>query len=155
MSKVDDALARLALASAAELKTEWQVLFSEEPPPLPTSLLRRTLAYRLQEQAYGGLPAGARKTLETLARDPEAKPVQPTIRLKPGTRLMREWNGHMHAVLVTEDGLLLDGQRYASLSQVARAITGAHWSGPRFFGLKRPVNPPSRSGTRKSEAARG
>jgi len=64
---------------------------------------------------------------------------------KPGTRLLREWNGKLHAVLVDDDGFLFDDRRFASLSHIAREITGAHWSGPRFFGLKsrRPL-PPSR-----------
>ncbi|MEO5937534.1 MAG: DUF2924 domain-containing protein, partial [Sphingomonas sp.] len=75
---------------------------------------------------------------------PSAKAIEPQIRLKPGTRLLREWNGKLHTVQVTDTGLLFEDLRYASLSHIAREITGAHWSGPRFFGLKKPVHPPQR-----------
>jgi hypothetical protein len=92
------------------------------------------------ERLHGTLPAAARKALEAAARGETASDA--AIRLKPGTRLLREWNGRMHAVLVTEVGFQFDGRQYRSLSHVARRITGAHWSGPRFFGLKRPARPP-------------
>lgn len=83
--------------------------------------------------------------LDVLANNPAAKPTQPQVRLKTGTRLLREWNGKLHTVQVTDNGLLFEERRYASLSHIARDITGAHWSGPRFFGLKKPVPPPCRA----------
>ncbi len=146
MARIDDQLTRLAVMSPADLRHAWQAVFDEPAPDVPPSLLRRALAHRLQEQAQGGLPAAVQRMLDLLSRDPAASPLEPEIRLKPGTRLLREWNGKLHAVQVTQDGLLFEERRYASLSRIAREITGAHWSGPRFFGLKKPV-PPTRRGT--------
>jgi hypothetical protein len=96
----------------------------------------------MQKKVHGALPASGAQMLDALARDPSAKITDPAIRLKTGTRLLREWNGKVHVVLVTEDGFLLEGRRHASLSEVARSVTGARWSGPRFFGLKRRPPPP-------------
>ena len=144
MPKIEDQLSRLATLSPVELRNEWQAALNEGQPDLPPSMLRRALAHRLQEQAYGALPAAVQRMLTMLSADPAAKPLEPEIRLKPGTRLLREWNGKLHAVQVTVDGLMFEERRYASLSHIAREITGAHWSGPRFFGLKKPVHPPRR-----------
>lgn len=113
-------------------------------PDLPPSLLRRVLAYRVQEQMHGGLPVAVQRMLDQMSRDPLAGPVEPEIKLKPGTRLLREWNGKLHSVQVVEDGLMFEERRYRSLSHIAREITGAQWSGPRFFGVKKPVHPPRR-----------
>lgn len=128
--------------TSAELAAAWSETFGEAAPSLPLSLLRRALAHTVQEQAFGGLSVPVRKALEAIAARGIAAMPDPPIRLKPGTRLLREWNGRMHSVLVTEDGFQFDGRQYRSLSQIARRITGAHWSGPRFFGLKRPASPP-------------
>lgn len=144
MAKIEDQLSRLAPLSPADLRSEWQAEMNEGAPDLPPSMLRRALAYRLQEQAFSGLPTAVQRMLALLSADPAAKPLEPEIRLKPGTRLLREWNGKLHAVQVTGDGLMFEERRYASLSHIAREITGAHWSGPRFFGLKKPVHPPRR-----------
>ena len=145
MARIADQLSRLATLSPADLRAEWQTVLNEGAPDLPASLLRRALAHRLQEQAFSGLPAAVQRMLALLSADPAAKPLEPEIRLKPGTRLLREWNGKLHAVQVTADGLMFEERRYASLSHIAREITGAHWSGPRFFGLKKPVHPPRRA----------
>lgn len=147
MARLDDELNRLATLSPAELRGEWQVSVGEAAPDLPPSLLRRVLAHRAQEQALGGLPVSVQRMLDLLSRDPAAQPVEPTIRLKPGSQLLREWNGKLHVVQVAEDGLLFEDRRYASLTQIAREITGVHWSGPRFFGLKKPAHPPRRGST--------
>ena len=144
MTKMDEKLAALSDMSTAQLHTEWQQAFNEPAPSLATSLLRRALAYHMQELAFGGLRLSIRRSLEAATSDPDALP-DPPIQLTPGTRLTREWNGRLHTVLITDDGLEMDGHRYGSLSQVARAITGAHWSGPRFFGLKRRPAPPSQA----------
>ena len=102
-------------------------------------LLIRFLAYRIQEQACGGLSPATRKRLRELARrfgaDPSAAIVAaPPI--KPGTRLLRDWRGQSHRATVLEKGYEYAGKRYESLSQIARLITGTRWSGPLFFGLK-------------------
>ena len=144
MARLNDQLSRLATMSPADLRAEWQTVLNEGAPDLSPSLLRRALAYRLQAQAHGGLPTAVQRMLAMLSADPAAGPLEPEIRLKPGTRLLREWNGKLHAVQVTADGLMFEERRYSSLSHIAREITGAHWSGPRFFGLKKPVHPPRR-----------
>ncbi|ATE65517.1 DUF2924 domain-containing protein [Rhizorhabdus dicambivorans] len=148
-NKLDQRLAALATMSPAQLREEWLSTFDEEAPDVPPSLLCRVLAYRLQEESLGGLSVQAQRMLVIVADGVTPLP-EPEIRLKPGSRLLREWNGKLHTVMVDEDGFDFNGQRFASLSHVAREITGAHWSGPRFFGLKRRQPPPSRGA-----AARG
>ncbi|WP_299420836.1 DUF2924 domain-containing protein [Sphingomonas bacterium] len=142
MAQIDHQISAIAMMPPAELRDAWRAEFGETAPALSLSLLRRALASAAQERALGSLPAAARKVLEAMARADAPLPV-PAIKLKPGTRLVREWNGTVHNVLVVADGIMFGEQRYGSLSEVARAITGAHWSGPRFFGLKRPINPPT------------
>ena len=142
MGRLDTELAALATMSSAQLREGWLSTFNEEAPDLPPSLLRRVIAYRLQEEHLGGLPVQAQRMLDIVAGGVTPLP-DPEIRLKPGSRLLREWNGKLHTVMVDEDGFNFNGCRFASLSQVAREITGARWSGPRFFGLKRRPPPPS------------
>ena len=144
MARIEDQLRRLAALPPVDLRREWQAVLNEGAPALPPSMLRRALAHRLQEQEYGGLPSAVQRMLTMLSADPRAGPPEPEIRLKPGTRLLREWNGKLHAVQVTGDGLMFEERRYASLSHIAREITGEHWSGSRFFGLKKPAHPPRR-----------
>ena len=100
--------------------------------------MMRAIAYRIQEIAFGGLSKATLRRLATLAAEFEsdgriATPVKP--RIKPGARLVREWHGRTHAVVVTEDGFEFEGKLHRSLTSIARKITGAGWSGPRFFGL--------------------
>ena len=104
--------------------------------------MRSALAYEAQIKAYGSQSSAVRKALKaalkTDQRSSEAggrlKPaLQPSLR--PGTHLVREWNGRTYQIEVLDDGFLMDGKRYRSLSAIAQKITGAHWSGPRFFGL--------------------
>src|ERR1700730_11745116 len=98
----------------------------------------RGITYKLQERPLGGLSKSIIRKLERLNRDSEAdaqKPARPTS-LKAGTRLVREWRGVTYTVLVHAEGFEWNGRRYRSLTIVARAITRAHWSGPRFFGLR-------------------
>jgi Protein of unknown function (DUF2924) len=104
------------------------------PPPKGISrrLLVQMLTYEAQVQQHGGLPPAVRRRL---ARWATGRAQAPSPRLHPGARLVREWNGVSHVVDVTEAGVVWRGQRYRSLSAVARAITGTRWSGPRFFGL--------------------
>ena len=116
---------------------------------LSRDLLLRSIIYKLQERAYGGLPKTVARNLEqgSVASSEQAEPrIALQISLKPGTRLVREWRGETHVVLIQVDGVEWRGRRYASLSIVAKEITGTHWSGPRFFGLGRrrsaPVSAP-------------
>jgi hypothetical protein len=100
----------------------------------------REIAYKMQERACGGLAPAIKRRLRTLAADIEANgagALPSALLLKPGTRLLREWGGKTHTVIVLDDGFEFEGERYQSLTQIARGITGAHWSGPRFFGLRR------------------
>ena len=139
-----ETLARLSELTIFELRGEWRRLHRMPPPMrLSRDLMIRAIIYKLQERAYGGLSRAAARKLEQAraARRSRgtAKPAQP-ISLKPGTRLVREWRGVTHTVLVQADGIEWRGRRYPSLSVVAREITGAHWSGPRFFGLRKPAS---------------
>src|ERR1700680_3821179 len=112
------------------------------PPSMRLSrdLLIRGISYKLQERAYGGLSMATARKLEQAGADSlgrgAVKPAAP-VSVRPGTRLLREWRGVTHMVLIHADGIEWRGQRYRSLSVVARKITGARWSGPRFFGLRR------------------
>jgi hypothetical protein len=123
-----------------QLVALWKELFGLRPPhEARRGLLLRFLAYKIQEQAYGGLSPGTRKRLRALARKFEASPnarLSVAPRIKPGTRLIRDWRGQSHRVTVLENGYEYTGKRYSSLSQIARLITGTRWSGPLFFGLK-------------------
>jgi hypothetical protein len=113
------------------------------------------VAYRLQEQIVGGLRPELRKRLRSIAEQARrgGEPMLTAApRLKPGTKLLREWQGHVHEVLVGEDGFVWQRQHHRSLSQIARAITGTRWSGPVFFGL-RPRTAASRKAGGQADAA--
>src|SRR5450756_761775 len=125
-------------ASLEELRREWHRLHHSEPPRISRDLLIRAIGYRLQEIEHGGLGKSTRRKLKTLAkalRTTGRIGPTPGLSLKPGARLVREWHGRTHTVTVTEDGFEYAGSSYASLTKIAKKITGAHWSGPRFFGL--------------------
>lgn len=126
--------------SAQQLRDEWRRLYRGQPPRLSRDLLIRSLAYRMQEIAHGGLSKANQRKLGQLTREMAVKgtvSVATDIHLRPGVRLMREWRGRTHTVIVLEDGFEFAGKNYPSLTRIARLITGAHWSGPRFFGLNR------------------
>ena len=136
---VPDLPALPALERSA-LRQWWRTLFnSSMPAKASRQLLIYCLAYRIQQNAYGGLSATARQRLRTLAQPlaPEhglAKPA--AVRLAPGTRLIRQWREQRHEVTVLEQGFAYRGHHYRSLSAIARVISGSHCSGPRFFGLR-------------------
>ena len=141
---IAEALARLSALTIFELRGEWRRLHRMPPPMrLSRDLLTRGISYKLQERSYGGLSKAAARKLEQAAAGPPsrgaAKPT-PSVSLRPGTRLVREWHGVTHTALIHADGIEWRGQRYRSLSVVARKITGARWSGPRFFGLRRQLD---------------
>ena len=132
-------LARLEELTNFELRSEWRRLHHMQPPKsLSRDLLLRGITYQLQERALGGLSKSILRKLTGTgpeASSAECRKTAPRTVIKPGTRLIREWNGDTHIVLVHADGVEWRGTRYRSLSVVAREITGAHWSGPGFFGL--------------------
>ncbi len=123
-----------------QLRAQWKLLYEiDAPPHLSRDWLRRSVAYRIQENALGGLKPATRRLLERVAEDARArKPtkVVPMRKVGPNTILIREWGGTRHEVTVVENGVMFRGKSYRSLSQVARMITGSQWSGPLFFGLK-------------------
>jgi hypothetical protein len=134
-------LERLASLSLGELKARWLEL---KGVPLPRfmrrELMRRAVAHAIQENTLGGLDAATQKRLEAHVRQilpsGEAPPRLPR-KVKTGTRLVREWQGKVHEVTVAPDGFIWNGERYRSLSQIARLITGTRWNGWVFFGLKK------------------
>ena len=135
----------LATLDLAGLRLQWRNVFGGcAPVHLPKPLLARILAYRLQADAFGDLPDAIRRTLEGFGARGSARggqaggegwPRSTLRRIKPGSILVREWDGRLHRVMALEEGFAWDGKTYRSLSKVARAITGGHWNGPRFFGL--------------------
>lgn len=134
---VEEEVAALATLSPAQVRERWTRVTGSVVPKVSPSLLRLALAYELQAKAYGGL---SRKTQQRLAQLAAAK--TQTRDIRPGMRLVREWNGALHVVQVDESGTISwNGRTWGSLSEVARAITGTRWSGPAFFGLKRKVSP--------------
>jgi hypothetical protein len=136
-------LAALQTATAAELKDQWRALFGKEPPPFNRPYLVSRLAYRVQELAYGGLKPETRARLEALGEQLDGgnvvlRRVRADSRPLPGTRLIREYDGVQHVVTVRADDFEYEGRPYRSLSAIARHITGTHWNGWVFFGLRQP-----------------
>ncbi len=122
-----------------ELRVAWRRLYRAHPPKrVARDLLVLGVAWKIQEQVYGGLGAATKRRLTGLAKTMEQDgdlARSRVARLKPGAKLIREWRGKTHAVIVLEDGFEWRGRNWRSLSSIARELTGAHWSGPRFFGL--------------------
>ena len=170
MTVLTDQTAALMQMAPAQLRAEWRRVYQAPPSPrLTTDLLRRGVAYKLQERVHGGLPSHVARELDRLAKrrladalakaaataaimaasdGAEAAAKEPTRiavaprrieepRLRPGTRLVRSWQGRTYSVLVTEHSFVMDDREYPSLSRIAQAVTGTHWSGPRFFGITR------------------
>jgi Protein of unknown function (DUF2924) len=139
---IEAEIAHLRSLAIDALRRRWRVMFGRTPPAaLSKDLLGRMIAGRLQEQAFGGLDRESLKFLDGLARHGGSS----RRRLKPGTVLVREYEGQRHTVTVARDGFDWQGTIYPSLSAIARAITGTAWSGPRFFGLAPRIGTPARS----------
>ncbi len=127
-------LREIAGLSRAECRQAWTKAFrSAAPEYLSIPFMQRVLAHDLQCRKLGGYPAATRRALKTVLAGGDHSEAAPVVSV--GSTLVREWNGRVYRVVVTPEGYVLDGKAYASLSAVARHITGAHWSGPRFFGL--------------------
>lgn len=144
-------LRELERLDAAALRAEWRRLYRVEPPKrVRRDLLLLAVAWKIQAQVHGGLRAATRRRLADLAkaleRDGDVTRNR-VARLRPGARLVREWRGETHTVIVHDDGFEWRGRRWRSLSLIARLITGVQWSGPRFFGLAGPVPIRARGGT--------
>jgi hypothetical protein len=138
VAEVDRQIAELVDRSTQELRLAWRQLHRTGPPQgLSRDLLIRALANQLQEGIHGRASRALRRRLQTLAGefDRDGASFDPGLVLKTGTTLVRQWRGQAHTILVREDGFEYEGQRYRSLTMIAEQITGAHWSGPRFFGL--------------------
>jgi Protein of unknown function (DUF2924) len=135
-----EALPRLLALDVRQLREMWCELYKTAAAPrLSRELLMRAVAYRIQELASGGLRPELQRQLLQIARElPQTgrAMLPPRVRLKPGTRLLREWKGRNHEVLVLDDGFSWQATHYRSLSAIARKITGTAWSGPLFFGLR-------------------
>ena len=145
-------IAELPKLNRAQLSAKWRSALKKDPPAhLRKQILMPLLAYKLQEQAYGGLRPEVKRRLRELAASFESEPGQAGAkhdslrRIKPGTRLIRQWQDKIHHVTVVEDGFEYDGQKYSSLSEIARLITGTRWSGPLFFGVRQKLKHRSRS----------
>ena len=141
-SDIEAEIAGLLHRSTQELRFAWRKCHHVAAPQgLSRDLLIRALAHQLQEQSCGGTGRVLRRRLQALTgeREKRGASFDPAIVLKTGTTLVRQWRGHTHAVLVRDDRFEYEGERYRSLSVIATRITGAHWSGPRFFGLTKPA----------------
>jgi Protein of unknown function (DUF2924) len=139
-ANIEAQLIALEALTTADLQIEWKRPYRATPPTrLSRDLLIRGVAYSLQERACGGLTLSTKRRLQSLSAtsDRRGRPAAiPTV-LKPGAQLVREWHGRVHTVSVLDDGYEYQGERYPSLTRIAHQITGAHWSGPVFFGIKR------------------
>jgi Protein of unknown function (DUF2924) len=123
-------VAALSGMGLSDLRLEWEGRYGAPPKHRAPDLLRRVLAWRIQADAFGGLDTATVRLLGN-----KRSPLM--VAEQPGTRLARDYAGCRHEVVVAEDGIVYDGNLYGSLSEVARIITGQHWNGPRFFGLRR------------------
>lgn len=130
---------RLEELSIAELREEWARCHIAPAPNLSADLLKLGIAYRLQEKRHGGISRDTKRILLQTSRSAnvgsERPASQPQRKLTSGTRLVRDWHGNGHTVIVLEQGFEYDGQTWRSLTAIAKAITGTHRNGPRFFGL--------------------
>ena len=132
---MDEVMARLRSVTIFELRQEWRHLHRMSPPKrLSRDLLIRGIAYKLQEAAYGGLTKAELRQLIKLGTA-RIGTTPPITELSPGSKIVRDWHGATHVVLVQKSGFEWKGKQYKSLTAIAREITGVRWSGPRFFGL--------------------
>ena len=138
---VEAELDRLPRMPIVDLRIRYRELFRAEPPKaFGPDLLRRSIAHRIQERAYGGLTREHQRLLDQLMRAAKAKPnsrLELPRRIKPGSELIRIWNRRTYRVVVLDNGFAHEGRTYKSLSEIASEITGTKWNGPRFFGLRR------------------
>lgn len=139
---INQELERLPKALIKDLRERWKELFTSSPPKaFGPDLLRRAIAQKIQEQAYGGLNPSAQHELNQIIKLHSNKAGTPTgwsRRIKSGAIVLREWKGQTHRVTVLSKGFYYNEETYQSLSEIARVITGTRWNGPKFFGLRKP-----------------
>jgi len=139
---VEAELTKLPTTPIANLRMQYRELFRSDPPKaFGPDLLRRSIAQRIQERAYGGLPQDSNRLLRQLIKAVRGKPtgkLELPRRIKAGSELVRTWRGTTYRVKVTPEGFAFKGETYVSLSEIACKITGTRWNGPRFFGLRTP-----------------
>ena len=124
----------LSQMDRAALRVAWAEAFGDAPPHfLSMIFMRKALIWDAQCRAFGGLTTDVKRALKAAAGGKQVRSPAPVI--KPGTQLVREWNGRRYQVELRDDGFVMNGARYKSLSAIALQITGTTWSGPRFFGL--------------------
>jgi hypothetical protein len=137
---VEAALDRLPTMPISQLRIRYRELFqAAAPKAFGPDLLRRSIAQRIQEKAYGGLPRETQRLLDQLVKAAITKPngrLELPRRIKPGSELVRTWKKRSYRVMVMSDGFAYGGKTFASLSEIASEITGTNWNGPRFFGLR-------------------
>lgn len=137
---VEAELDRLGSLPVAALRVRYRELLRADPPPaFGPDLLRRSIAQRIQETAYGGLSRETKKLLDQLIRSIVAGKtgrLEVPQRIKPGSELVRIWNEQTHRVTVLAKGFGYQGEVFTSLSEIANRITGTRWNGPKFFGLR-------------------
>ena len=139
MTDIAKEIAELADLTTSRLRERWRRLCRVEPPAgISRDLLIRASAYQIQESEHGGLSRAVKRRLRAFVQKMGSEASLSfglASSLKPGAKLIRGWRGRTYSVIVLEDGFDFEGRRYPSLSKIAREITGARWSGPRFFGL--------------------
>jgi hypothetical protein len=161
---VEAELDRLTAMPIAGLRVRYREVFRSDPPKaFGPDLLRRSIAHRIQEKAYGSLCRSTQRLLDQMMKACAAKPngkIVPPRRIKPGSVLVREWKGKSHRVMVLAKGFAYDSETYSNLSEIAVLITGTRWNGPRFFGLRsktqesdEPVGPGRSDGAKRNAEA--
>jgi Protein of unknown function (DUF2924) len=142
---IEARIVALEALTTADLRVEWGKLYRATPPSrLSRDLLIRAVGYGVQEHVHGGPSLSTTQRLRSLRESADQRrgpAAAPAVTLKPGARLVRQWHGQVHTVSVLDDGFEYQGERYRSLTRIARRITGSQWSGPVFFGLKRRPSP--------------
>jgi hypothetical protein len=137
---VEAELAQLATTPIVQLRVRFQEVFRTDPPrAFGPDLLRRSIAHRIQEKAYGGLSRPTQRLLDQMMKAYASKPGGKIVlprRIKPGSVLVRDWKGKSHRVVVLANGFAYDGKTFGNLSEIAVLITRTRWNGPRFFGLR-------------------
>ena len=140
-------VAELPNLDSGQLKERWRTLYGSEPPAYNKSYLVKRLAYRIQELAFGGLSESAQAQLRDALDGDDADGMASRMHRRrrkdgmpvTGTRLVREWQGNRYEVTVVHGGFEFEGRKYRSLTAITKAITGTHWNGPGFFGLRKPI----------------